>query len=203
MKTGVLARRYAEAFFKVIANDHCEEAYRDFVTFVQTLAKNADLAGIFKHPLIQPERKIALVKKSLQTAETTIVADFIGVLIRRFRFDLLDLIAEEVAVLYRKSRNIIPVQVHTAVPLRPSEREALLKKLSRRLMGAVEIEESVNPALRGGLQLCYEGKVYDASVSTRLKQLKERMSALTMEMLDALDEVPGVGSGSESALKGS
>ncbi|MBF0499588.1 MAG: ATP synthase F1 subunit delta [Candidatus Riflebacteria bacterium] len=204
MKTSVLARRYAEAFFKVILKDSasagaaigkpagqpsgaaaCEQAYDDFMVFVDTVGKNAQLAGVFKHPLISKEKKIAFAQKVLAGASDRVVPDFISLLIKRFRFDLLDEIGRELTVLFRKWKNIVLVQVQTAVPLNAQERSSLIGKLSKRLSGTIEMDEHVNPSLRGGLQLCYEGKVFDATVETRLKLLKERMSNLTSEMLAA------------------
>lgn len=190
MKTRVLARRYAEAFFKAIVDKDLEGPYSDFLAFSDALHQDHQMDVVFRHPLIAAEKKIALVKQALGSQGSSIVADFMGLLLKRYRFDLLDIIADELRQLYRKHKNIVEVQVRTAVPLDEKQRAKLEAGLKTRVNGTIELIETVDPEVKGGLMVNYENRIFDATVRTRLKTLREHLSNLTAEMLSAMEGIP-------------
>lgn len=190
MKTRVLARRYAEAFFKVISAGDLEGPYQDFLAFAAAMAQDPQVELIFRHPLIPAEKKIGLVKKVLGKEGTPLAVDFIGLLLRRYRFDLLDIVADELRQLYRKAKNIVEVQVRTAVPLTAPQRAKLEAGLKTRVKGTIEMVETVDPELQGGMMVNFENRIFDATVRTRLKTLREHLSTLTAEMLSAMQDQP-------------
>jgi F-type H+-transporting ATPase subunit delta len=67
--------------------------------------------------------------------------------------------------------------VTTAVELTPEDRDRVEDELSTRLGKKVRLEVVVDAAILGGLKLQYGDHLVDASVATRLQQLRRRLAA--------------------------
>jgi F-type H+-transporting ATPase subunit delta len=67
--------------------------------------------------------------------------------------------------------------VTTAIELQAQDRERVARELSRRLDQEVHISVVVDPRILGGMKLQYGDRVVDASVATKLEQLRRRLAA--------------------------
>jgi F-type H+-transporting ATPase subunit delta len=65
--------------------------------------------------------------------------------------------------------------VTTAIELPTDERDELSRKLSARLGKQVVLRTQVDPRILGGLKLQYGDRLIDATVATRLQQLRRRL----------------------------
>ncbi|MGH7423359.1 MAG: F0F1 ATP synthase subunit delta, partial [Candidatus Methylomirabilales bacterium] len=77
--------------------------------------------------------------------------------------------------LMNKRLGRIQAAVTTAVPLAPDLQEGLRRQLARLLGGTVFLEPLVDPAILGGIVVQVDSTVYDGSLRTQLKQLRERL----------------------------
>lgn len=68
------------------------------------------------------------------------------------------------------------VRVTSALPLRPEERESLLKILRQRLDGTVALEERIDTSILGGLILAIDAWQFDASVQGQIRRLHKRLA---------------------------
>ena len=67
--------------------------------------------------------------------------------------------------------------VTTAVELSTRDRDRVENELSKRLGKEIRMHVVVDPRILGGLKLQYGDRLVDASVSTRLQQLRRRLAA--------------------------
>ena len=67
--------------------------------------------------------------------------------------------------------------VTTAVELDPPDRDRVERELSKRLQKEVRLSVVVDPRILGGMKLQYGDRLVDASVATRLEQLRRRLAA--------------------------
>jgi F-type H+-transporting ATPase subunit delta len=67
--------------------------------------------------------------------------------------------------------------VTTAIELERDDRDRVEKELSKRLGKEVRLTVVVDPTIIGGLRLQYGDHVADATVATRLQQLRRRLAA--------------------------
>ncbi|MBI3039570.1 ATP synthase F1 subunit delta [bacterium] len=190
MKSRVLARRYAEAFFQVIKSGQLENSIEDFRAFSAAVAHPSVFGDFLKRPAVNLELKVSLVRKSLENASSPFIADFIHTLLRKHRFDLLSIISDEVERLYRKAKSIVRVQVKSAVSLKEDEIELLRERLNKMVNGNVEIFETLDPSIMGGLVIWMEDKLLDGSVKTRLELLRDKMRHLKSKLFDDLEASP-------------
>ena len=83
--------------------------------------------------------------------------------------------AREARAIWDRRNHRIPVQVRTAVPLDEDQLKTLRDRLAA-LTGATPISEvSTDPDLIGGLVVQVGDHRYDASVKSRLAQLRQRL----------------------------
>ena len=73
-------------------------------------------------------------------------------------------------------KGIVEAIVTSAAPLEEAERAALAERLAALTGQRVEIEERVDPALLGGLQVRIGDRLIDGSVRGRLERLRATLS---------------------------
>ena len=66
--------------------------------------------------------------------------------------------------------------ITTAVKLAPRDRDRVAIQLSERLGKTVTMRVEVDPSILGGLKVQYGDRLIDASVATRLQQLRRRLT---------------------------
>ena len=67
------------------------------------------------------------------------------------------------------------VGVSVPMPMSPPQKESLKEMLERRTGKKVVLEETVDPAVLGGLVVRVGSTVYDGSVRTQIEKMKERI----------------------------
>ncbi len=72
-----------------------------------------------------------------------------------------------------KREGRVLAQLTTAVPVSAAEQKQLAERLSKRLHLDVRFEAKVDPSLLGGAVVRVGDRVFDASLTTRLQQLRQ------------------------------
>jgi F-type H+-transporting ATPase subunit delta len=92
------------------------------------------------------------------------------------RFEILDSIAKQYNVLFDESIGVEVAKVTTAVPLTSELEAKVLAKIGEFSNKKITIENTVDPAIIGGFILRVGDKQYNASVASKLNQLKREFS---------------------------
>jgi F-type H+-transporting ATPase subunit delta len=96
-------------------------------------------------------------------------------LIEANRVDEIAGVVEEFSDLADAAAGRVRAVVTTAVELAPNEKDELARKLSSRLGKEISMRAVVDPRVIGGLKLQYGDRLVDATVATRLQQLRRRL----------------------------
>jgi F-type H+-transporting ATPase subunit delta len=187
----IIYKRYAEAFFLSINDENFEECFKDFEAFSAIYFGFDGLREILNHPTIHVNRKIEMVQRIFGPQAKRKVVDFISLLLRRERLNLFEGIAQEVERFYRRKNGIRGVIIKSPVPLTTSERHQLRDVLTRKF-GRIEIRETVDPAIIGGLVIHLGDQVVDESLRAKMKMLREMMTRVDNEWLATLIEQPSI-----------
>jgi F-type H+-transporting ATPase subunit delta len=100
---------------------------------------------------------------------------FLRVLNRHERLDLLGTVLREARAIWDRRNRRIPVQVRSAVPLDETQLQSLRDQLARVIAGTPILNVSTDPELIGGMVVQVGDHRYDASVKSRLAQLRHRL----------------------------
>ena len=177
MIPGVIARRYATALLELGNESGQLDALVDELSrAAQTFETSPELRSLLADPLVAPQAKKAVLNEISdklglgQHAKNTL-----DLLLDRRRVIALPAIAQRLREMADEKRGIVRAEVFTAMPL-PEEYFALLQQQLERVTGRrIALDRKLDPSLIGGVVARVGDTVYDGSLLSRLKQMKESM----------------------------
>jgi F-type H+-transporting ATPase subunit delta len=175
-----IAGRYATALFD-LARDagQLDAVAKDLNDLTAMLAGSSDLVRLVRSPVFSREEQakaIAAVAEKAGLSE--LVRRFLGVVASNRRlFALGDTIAAFRTLLSHHRGETI-ADVVSAVPLNDAQLAQIKASLSSTAAGNVVINAKVDPSLIGGLIVKFGSRMIDASVQTKLNNLKTAMKGV-------------------------
>ena len=166
--------RYARALFALAGEaDLLDKIEKELLEAAALTARHPEISNLVRNTTISREEKEDFIQKILPPGFSTLVVNFIKVLILKKRFRDLPLIRDRFHRLYEEKRGLQKVRVESAVALTGALEEKLRRALEKKLDRKVTLESSINPALLGGLVLDFDGARIDGSYRTALQGLKQ------------------------------
>jgi F-type H+-transporting ATPase subunit delta len=166
--------RYARALFDLAAETgETAKVRADLKSLKAMMADSADLRRLVASPSFTAEDKgKGLVAVAMQAGMTMTTAKFLGLLTQNRRAGELAGIISGFERLYAVQTGSVAAEVVTAVPLSARQLDGVKAQLRSSLGKDPEIETRVDPTILGGLKVKVGSRLYDASLKTRLDQLK-------------------------------
>jgi len=171
-----IARVYADAFLNAAATENVADALEEFASFADdVLERNPDFEAVLLSGMVGRDEKVALINKVIGPYGSPLFTNFLRVLARHDRLELLPLILRESQRLQELRMGRRRVQLRAARPLGPAELEQIRTQLAASLPFEPVLEVQEDSKLLGGLVIRVGDTVYDSSLRTRLKQLRSRL----------------------------
>jgi F-type H+-transporting ATPase subunit delta len=171
------ARRYARALLDVALEKGDTALRQDLEDLGQLYADNAPLRTMLLHPGVPAEKKTAVIAALLKGRPSDLLQRLVGLLVQRDRVELLPHVAKAYVRLWNTSKGIVAAEAVSARELDEAEARAVSAAAARAIGGKqVDLRRRVDASLMGGLLLRMEGRVYDGSVRSRLRALRERLA---------------------------
>jgi len=172
-----LARTYAEALLNAAEKTGQPGEVLDELDEVRSLlgGGSPEFARLMASPAHSSTDKDRLLVKAFEGKATPTAFHFLRVLNRHGRLGMLGPVVRLAREVWDRRQNRRPVTVRSAVPLDDGQKDALRDRLARALGATPVFHEEVDPGLIGGLVVQVGDDVYDASVRTRLEQLRHRL----------------------------
>ncbi len=176
-QAGGLPGRYAAALYD-LADEQRE--LDSVVDQMQALGRLIDESAPFRRLLSSPLVDVTQARAAAQAVLTEqgfgkTVCDFVGVIANNRRLGVLRAIVAAFATLVATKRGVVTATVASAHALSSVQREQLRARLIEAGYGNVNIQESVDPALLGGLVVRVGARLYDTSLKSRLQRLQYAM----------------------------
>jgi ATP synthase F1 delta subunit len=167
-----VAATYAEALYEAaVEGSAVTPVAEDVAALAEAVRGSQELRAALENPEIDTRAKKAVVEGVADGAHP-LVLNFLRVLADRGRLgEFLDL-ADAFAARVARSENRIEVEVVTAVPLPTDLRERIVEQIRGKTGADVDLTETVEPEIVGGLLLRVGGAVIDGSVRHRLEELR-------------------------------
>lgn len=173
-----IARRYARALFEVIwSRGLYNRIYGELKDLSDLLDQQRMLKLYLQSPHVlfnQKQRVIRELGDRLQWHPIT--RELIGRVVKNRRLNLLPFILEELENRRLEVEGYVRVRVITAIPLNDKDKERIERELEEALGKKVVLEVGLNPEILGGLVIQLGSIHYDASLTARLKQLREKLA---------------------------
>lgn len=176
MKSSKVAIRYAQALLELaIENNTLESVSRD-MTYLSTVNnENRDFQLLLSSPIIKADKKIAVLNEIFGAFETVSTA-FIALIAKNGRESILPEIAEAFHELVKEKKGIVSVSIVSATALDADVKKQILDKVQATTPGTLEVTEEIDASLIGGFIVKMGDTQIDASVASKLAQLKQRLT---------------------------
>ncbi|MBI2258004.1 MAG: ATP synthase F1 subunit delta [Flavobacteriia bacterium] len=172
MKATKSAARYAKALLELcIEKNKVDNVSSDLNAFLTAYQSTRDFQLFLDNPIIKAEKKIDIFK-ILFPDFCDLTSLFMQLIFKNRREGALAQIAHSFISQLKENQGIIPVTIVSASKLDDKTRQTLTSKLASALKGKLEIEEKINENLIGGFVLQMGDTQYDASISSKLRNLK-------------------------------
>ena len=176
-QSGGLPGRYAAALYD-LADERRE--LDTVVDQMEALGRLIDQSPQFRRLLLSPLVDVMQARNAANAVLTEqgfgkTVNDFVGVIANNRRLNALRGIVTAFGTLVAHKRGVVTATVASAHPLSDVQREQLRARLIEAGYGNVNIQESVDPALLGGLVVRVGARLYDTSLKSRLQRLQYAM----------------------------
>jgi F-type H+-transporting ATPase subunit delta len=174
---GGLTDRYAAALYAHADEQHAlEVVVADMEGLGRLIDASPDFQRLLNSPLIDVHQAMRAALAVLeQEGFSKQVRDFVGVIAANRRLRNLRDIVTAFARLVSERRGIVTAHVASAHPLSDVQRQQLRARLIEAGYGNVNIHESVEPDLLGGLVVRVGARLYDTSLKSRLQRLQYAM----------------------------
>jgi len=174
---GRLAHIYAEALLEVAEARSQVDATGDELAGVVDGVFGADprVERLFSSRAIQRARKEQLLRESFGGRVSGLMLNFLLVLNRKDRLDLLRAIQRAYRNLLDERNKRVRISVRSAAPLDEAQQNRLRDTLRQALKLEPILQVRVDPELLGGLVVQVGDEVYDSSVRTRIETLRNQL----------------------------
>jgi len=172
-----VARRYADALIGAAEHEAgVETALAEFAEIESDLLERFPaFAAILASARVPAKEKDRMLVEILDGRASSLALRFLRVLNRHGRLDLLGVILREARSLWDRRQGRVVVRVLTAVPLEADQVESLRSRLARLLAATPILKIATDPRLIGGLVIEVGDDRFDASVKSRLEQIRQRL----------------------------
>ena len=169
------AKRYARAVFELATEEGQVEEWGRRLATVRDLLSNPKAAAVLTNPTIPMSLRMEFVSGTPHELDPE-ATNLARLLIESNRVPQVGGVVEEFETLADAAAGRVRATVTTAVELDDAERDKVADQLSKRLGKEVRMTVVVDKRILGGLKLQYGDRLIDASVATKLQQLRRRLA---------------------------
>ncbi|MRX47083.1 ATP synthase F1 subunit delta [Pedobacter puniceum] len=169
-----VASRYAKSLIDLaIEQNALEQIKGDMQLFVDTVKASIELQTVLKNPIIPISKKNSILVALFGDKVHATTKAFLKILIDKGRAEVLFGTSKEFLNQYNQYRNIVTAKVTSAVALSDTAKADIIAKVKEVTGGEVILNATIDESLIGGFVLTVGDKQFDASISSKLNQLKK------------------------------
>ncbi len=171
-----LAQVYARSLFEVAREqDKLDELREQLDAFTGAIDRHRELATFFFSPYFSTKEKQDGLARVLTDADPSFV-NFLELLIENHRMPVIFRIRQEYERLWDEERKVLPVEITSAIELDRSTTDNLGRTIGERAGRTVQLAARVDPDILGGIVVRVGNSILDASIRTRLEQLRRQVA---------------------------
>lgn len=166
------ANRYAKAIFELATEEHQIDAWSRRLGVVRAVLDDPGASAILDNPSVPIETRMKAVEALDLPGIGPQGMNLMRLLVASGRTGRIAEIVDQFEVLADDAAGRVRATVTTAIPLSDGDRDSLRRDLSTQLGKDVRLASRVDPSILGGLILQVGDRLTDASVASRLEQLR-------------------------------
>ena len=171
----VLFNRYAIALLEIAIEQNKTEEFRKEVKILKNIFQNSpEFCEILCDVNIDLAKKYSMIDKIFASANSDILS-FVKVIIKNNRAHYLYKIFKESLYRFDDYLEIQEGKLILSKEMSEKEKEKIIKSIEKNEGVRLELEEVIDPSILGGFIVTLKDNVYDASLKTKLQNLKESL----------------------------
>ena len=171
----VLFNRYAIALLEIAIEQNKTEEFRKEVKILKNIFQNSpEFCEILCDVNIDLAKKYSMIDKILASVNSDILS-FVKVIIKNNRDHYLYKIFKETLYRFDDYLEIQEGKLILSKEMSEEEKEKIIKSIEKNEGVRLELEEVIDPSILGGFIVTLKDNVYDASLKTKLQNLKESL----------------------------
>lgn len=179
MPANAAARRYAQAVFDIGKEQNTLTVWDvDLRIIREYLTANPALMRLLDNPETSPAEQQRLIERLFSSSLSPTAYKFVRLLLRNRRLALAAGIQEAFDEMYLAEQGIAYADVTTAIPLDPAEEARVAASLTRFTGKTIKLRTRVDPEIIGGILARVGDQLIDGTVTSQLRQLKNRLDAV-------------------------
>ena len=171
-----IAEVYARALFEVASDrDELDEMHEQLGQFADAVDENRGMAQFFFSPYFSTEEKKDALGKAVEDANPAFM-NFLEALVERHRMPVIFRIRDRFERMWEEARKLLPVEVTSAIELDEQIVKSIGDRVGEQTGRTVELSSRVDPSILGGIILRVGNFILDASIVSRLEQLRKQVA---------------------------
>ena len=169
-----VAKRYAKATFDLAEAENLSDAVlKDLTALKKMVNDNDDLNRLISSPTYTSTDQISVMNEIFKKQDISIlVKNLVSVLVRNRRVNLLISIVDAYDFIMKSHSGEIVAEVITAIELEDDQKQEIISNLKKMTGKEIQIQSKIEPEIIAGIKVKIGSQMIDASVSTKLNNLK-------------------------------
>lgn len=169
---------YARAVFEIArAEGNLDEVEDELFRFARLIDREGELRMALTDASRPAAQRQKLIEELLEGKVSSPTALLIGFVVGSGRASQLTEIVSQMLEIAAEEKKHVVAEVTSAIPLDETQRARLAEALSRATGLDVEVHVMVDPSILGGIIAKVKDRLIDGSISGRLEQMREQVSA--------------------------
>ena len=173
MNTTTIVKHYSNSFLNALelSSEKDNDVYDEISVIIKLFSNNKDLDVFFSNPSISVSQKLLLASK-LFSNSIPLLYTFIAIVIKNKRSSYLyKVLVDTFSVLHQKQGNMT-INIITAFELSDIFIEKIKFLLSKKFDSTIDINNTVDQSILGGIIITWDYKMLDLSVNSALNLLE-------------------------------
>lgn len=178
MDLGLVSNRYAKALLLFsLENKEAKDVYLEMQHLINGYIEIPNFRKSLINPVVTKAEKLELLSEVSRSTQalTDTSKRFFELVLEKNRVNLIHLIATSFETQYLDYHNIVKGRLITPVIMDEDKKNKLIQTLRTKVGKDIEFEEKVDPSLKGGFILECDNQMLDTSLSTQIRELKNRL----------------------------
>jgi F-type H+-transporting ATPase subunit delta len=171
-----IATVYARSLFEVAQEKgNLDEVREQLGEFADALDGDQQMQVFFFSPYFSNQEKEEGLDKVVTDADP-IFLNFLKLLIEKHRMPAVFRVRHIVDQLWRQENQLLPVEITSAIELDKQTVEQIGDRIGEQTDQKIELSARVEPDILGGIVVRVGNSIIDASIRTRLEQLRKQVA---------------------------
>jgi F-type H+-transporting ATPase subunit delta len=176
MNESTITVRYAKALYQVGEETGKLEVLKTNIdTLITTIKESIEFKELLNSPVIKTSEKTRLFNELFSKNFDPVIIMFFNLLAKNKREQFLYSMCLNFLQIFRDKQGIKEAIITTAQPLEKIYSDEILKFLKKKFKLNIELTQQVNPDLIGGFKLRIDDEQIDASISSKLRKIKNEL----------------------------